>query len=73
MSINEIQVWQAYRKKYGPMNDVRRFDRPAALISKIISQSNGGKLQMTDVMPYGKETRAAGFEDFTELFGVKRD
>lgn len=72
MSITELQVWQAYRKKYGPMNDVRRYDRPAALISKIVSQVKGGKLSMAELMPYGKETREAGIEDFIQAYGVKR-
>jgi len=65
----EYRVWLGYRKKHGPMNDVRRFDRPAALISSILSRVHGGKSEMKDFMPFGEEEKEATLEDIISVFG----
>lgn len=69
MSIHEAKVWMAYRKKHGPMNDVRRYDRPAALIGSILSHAHGGKAKMEDLMPFGKEEKVASMEDIIAALG----
>lgn len=70
-SINpkEMAVWYAYKKKYGPMNDVRRFDRPAALVASMISAANGGKAKMNEFMPWGPGQKQATFEDVAKALG----
>lgn len=56
--------------KYGPMNDVRRFDRPAAIIATILSKAFGGKVKMKDLMPYGQEPeRQATFAELVKELG----
>lgn len=63
-------VWVSYRKKYGPMNDVRRFDRPAALLSSILIKLRGGKATQQEFMPFGKEEKEeAALEDVIAVFG----
>lgn len=69
MSANEFMIWLAYRKKYGPMNDVRKYDRPAALIGSILSHAHGGKSEMRDLMPFGKEQKEVTLEDLAGRFG----
>jgi hypothetical protein len=54
MPITEVRLWMAYRKKYGPMNNVRKYDRPAALISSILSRIYGGKAKIADFLPFGQ-------------------
>ena len=68
MSLNEFRIWVEYRTKYGPMNDVRRYDRPAALLGSILSHANGGKAKMADLMPWGKE--AAKEPTLEDLIGA---
>lgn len=55
MTLTEFRLWVAYRQKYGPMNDVRRYDRPAALLGSILSHAHGGKTKMADLMPWGRK------------------
>ena len=69
MTLNEFRVWLAYRQKYGPMNDVRRYDRPAALLGSILSHANGGKTKMADLMPWGKETKEPTLDDLIGAIG----
>lgn len=69
MSLNEVKVWIAWRKKFGPMNDVRRYDRPAALIGSILSAAHGGKTKMADLMPFGKDERPPTLEEIVSAFG----
>ena len=69
MSLNEFRVWVEYCKKHGPMNDVRRYDRPAALLGSILSQANGGKAKMPDLMPWGKEVKEPSLEDLIGAIG----
>ncbi len=52
MSRGEIALWMAYREKNGPMNYMRMFDRPAALIGSILSRAHGGKATLKDLMPW---------------------
>lgn len=66
----EFRLWMAYRAKHGPMNDVRRYDRPAALIGSILSQAHGGKTKMSDLMPFGQEEdKVATLDDIISVFG----
>ena len=69
MSLNEFRVWVDYRNKYGPMNDVRRYDRPAALLGNILSQAHGGKAKMKDFLPWGKDEREPTLEDLIGAIG----
>ncbi len=72
MSVNEVRVWSAYRNKYGPMNDVRRYDAPGAIVASLISQAHGGKAKPKDFMPYGvreEANREATLDDFVKAFG----
>ena len=74
MSLREVLVWSAYRMKYGPMNDVRRHDRPAALLASLLSHAHGGKAEMKEFMPFGKEAdeTAATLDDIiAQIGGVK--
>jgi hypothetical protein len=48
----EFSIWLAYRKKYGAMNPVRRYDTGSALIASMISRAHGGKATAMDFMPY---------------------
>lgn len=52
----------SYRRKNGPMNDMRRFDRPAALIGSALT----GR-PIKDMMPFGSSET----EEILELFGGK--
>lgn len=51
------------------MNDVRRYDRPAAMVGQIISKVNGGKVEMKDLMPWGKEDKEVTLEEFVNSLG----
>lgn len=55
MSVRELDLWGKYRKKYGPMDPVRMFDKGFALVASMISQANGGKAKPIDFMPYGRD------------------
>jgi len=56
MTMPEFSTWIRYRKKHGPMNDIRRYDRPAALLAFMASRLGGGKVNsITDFMPFGME------------------
>lgn len=52
MSHVEFKSWLAYRAKWGPLDPVRRYDRPAALVAHLIAATNGGKGKMQDMMPW---------------------
>lgn len=69
MSLSEVRIWAAYRKKYGPMSDVRRYDRPAALLGSILSHAHGGKTKMSELMPWGKEEREPSIDDIIGAIG----
>lgn len=65
-------MWLKYREKYGPMNDIRRHDRPAALLGSILSRANGGKAEIKDLMPWGKkeaEEQEPSLEDIIKSVG----
>lgn len=55
MSSRELELWGQYRKKYGPLNPVRKYDAGAALIASQINNAHGGKAKPLDFMVYGKE------------------
>ncbi len=69
ISYAEFLQWLSYRKKYGPMNDVRRYDRPAAILASILSQVNGGKLEPKDFMPFGADDKVASIDDLVQALG----
>lgn len=73
ITYSEFNQWRAYRKKYGPMNDVRRYDRAAALIASTMVNLNGGKKEMVDYMPFGKDEREPELNDIVAAFkgGIK--
>lgn len=67
---SEYFLWLRYRHKYGPLNPVRKYDRPAALVATLISNTNGGKSKPIDFLPYGKEEtveQEIGADDFVNL------
>jgi hypothetical protein len=55
MSYGEVRTWIAYRNKWGPMNDVRRYDLPAARQAAIASVAAGGKATVESFLNYGKD------------------
>lgn len=65
----EFCMWMAYFRKNGRSNDIRRFDRPAALIASLISQAFGGKSVMRDFMPFGRDDKDAELEDIISMIG----
>ena len=67
--MREFMMWLTYRKKNGPMNDIRRFDRPAALVSLILSRIHGGKAEMEDFLPFGRKEKEATLSDIIGEFG----
>ena len=69
MTVGEVRLWVAYRRKYGPMNDVRRYDRPAALIGSILSATKGGKVKQSDLMPWGRDEQDKSLEDVITSLG----
>lgn len=68
MSMNEVKTWLLYRKKYGPLNPPRMYDRPAALIASILSKVYGGTAEQKDFMPWGQEEREATLDDLVGMF-----
>lgn len=75
MDMEEFRTWNAYRKKYGPMTPVRRYDAGPAIVASMVSRLAGGSATPKDFMPYGKESERAGsLEDYMTAFaraGVK--
>lgn len=72
--MSEVDVWLAYRKKYGPMNPNRTYDAGPAIIASLISQSHGGKAVPADFMPYRpkEEAREVTLDEFIKSIpGVK--
>lgn len=55
MTLQEVKIWGAYRYKYGPLNPVRKYDQPSALVAAQVNNAHGGKAKPKDFMPYGKE------------------
>lgn len=55
ISSRELDLWGRYRKKYGPLNPVRKYDAGAALIASQINNAHGGKARPLDFMPYGRD------------------
>lgn len=56
------------------MNDVRRYDRPAALIAHIACKLTGNKdVKMKDFMPFAmEEDRTASLADIAAAMGVMK-
>ncbi len=70
MSNVEFRGWLEYRKKWGPLDVARRFDRPGALVAHLIAATNGGKGKMRDMMPWPIEAPLSEAEQFArELMG----
>lgn len=55
MSQREFAQWAAYVEVYGSLSPVRMYDRPAALVSHMLSAVNGGKSPLSDFMPWPKQ------------------
>ncbi len=52
LSYQEVQQWQAYTRKRGPLAMHRRLEWPIALIAMQLNRLGGGKAEMADYMPY---------------------
>ena len=51
----EYILWTKYRKKYGPLNPIRMYDRSGAIVAHQINQANKGKAKVLDFIPWGKD------------------
>lgn len=51
------------------MDDARRYDRPAAVISMVTNRSNGGKSNLDDFLPFKKKEETT-IDSFDQLMGV---
>lgn len=51
------------------MDDARRYDRPAAVVSMVTNRSNGGKASMNDFLPY-RPNEERPIESFDQLMGA---
>lgn len=72
MSLAEYYQWVRYRNKNGQMNDVRRFDRPAALLAHLITcVASKNPKKINDFLPFGVEEKEPTIEDFIKVFGSK--
>lgn len=59
MSSREWAQWVAYVELYGPVDQQRRYDQPAAQVAAVIAQVNGNKnTTALDFMPYAAKTDA---------------
>jgi len=71
----ELDIWLAYRKKYGPMNPNRTFDAGPAIVASMIARAHGAKdIKPKDFMPYYAEPTAEADKeptahDFIKAFG----
>lgn len=53
MSNREWAQWVAYVELYGPVDQQRRYDEPAARVAAVLAQVNGNKnTTALDFMPY---------------------
>lgn len=53
LSFGEVEVWQSFMRKRGPVSMQRRSDWPAALIAMLLSRLGGDKTsRMMDFMPF---------------------
>lgn len=48
----EFRIWLLYRKKYGPLNPIRKYDQSGAIVASQINNAHGGKANPIDFMPY---------------------
>lgn len=75
MPLSEFRLWLAYRKKYGPMHPVRRFDAGPAIVAAMINNAHGGKAKPKNFMPYGEqrddETLVTGEQFVAQLIGAR--
>lgn len=46
--------WLKYRETHGPMDNSRKYDRPAALQATVANNVAGGKSELSDFLPYDK-------------------
>lgn len=58
MTASEVEVWGAYRAKYGSLNPVRKYDRSGAIVSAILSKVYGGKAEPEDFFLQAKPEQA---------------
>lgn len=59
LSAVEVQLWQAYRAKYGSLNPMIRSDQNTALLATLYANSKRGKnsppFKQSEFLPYHKE------------------
>lgn len=64
MTFPELQLWCAYREKYGPINPVRMYDTGAAIVaSQVTNMMGGNKTTAKDFMPYIKGVEESSIDD----------
>lgn len=66
MSYSEYLLWCKYRKKYGPLNPVRMYDRIGAIQAVQLNNIHGGKAKFEDFAPYGMEKEEQADVDISE-------
>lgn len=57
MGYREYLLWFRYRKKYGPLNPVRMYDRSGAIVATQINNAYGGKARFEDFATFGIEAK----------------
>lgn len=55
MGYSEYLLWCKYRKKYGPINPIRMYDRGPAIVATQINNAYRGKAKVEDFIAFGKE------------------
>jgi hypothetical protein len=50
----EAQSWMEYYKLRGTFNQNRKMEWGFALVAWMVNRANGGKAEMSDLMPYSK-------------------
>jgi hypothetical protein len=73
MTLTEVDLWAAYRRKHGPLSPERKFDLGSAMTAATIVRVNGGKLNTTDFLPYRRvaeeQEEELTLEKLSEAFG----
>lgn len=70
ISSAELELWGRYRRKYGPLNPVRKYDAGAAIIAAQINNAHGGRAKPLDFMPYGREEEQAQVVDTDQFINL---
>lgn len=67
ISYREYMLWSAYRNKYGPMNPVRMFDQPGAIVASQINNAFGGKAKPQDFLVYLKQKEEQEVDEVSQF------